>query len=103
MRAIFLSLFILIVSCKNSEKDHKNDEFLNMPILTVLKIENGKDGYTAFLEDEKKGNYTMLVSIPNLEDNYIRLEVGDKVKVIGEYAESDPVQIFPKKIAKVKP
>ena len=67
-------------------------------ILTVTKIENGKDGYTAILKNEAGSIYTCTISIPNLEDNYKELEVGDKVKIAGEYAESDPIQIFAKKI-----
>lgn len=72
-----------------------------LPVLTVTKIENGKDGYTASLKDSKGGAYTCTISIPNLEDNYIRLKVGDQVKIAGEYAESDPVQIFAKKLFKI--
>ena len=41
------------------------------------------------------------IRITDLKKNYIRLEVGDKVKIAGEYAESDPVQIFAKKITKL--
>ena len=70
----------------------------DLPVLTVTKIENGKDGYTAHLEDGKSGKYTMLVSIPNLGDKYVHLKVGDKIQAEGEYAESYPVQIFAKSI-----
>ena len=74
----------------------------NLPILTVTNIENGKDGYTAHLEDGKNGKYTMVVSIPNLGDKYVDLKVGDKIQAEGEYAERYPVQIFAKSIRVVK-
>jgi len=70
----------------------------DLPVLTVTKIENGKDGYMAHLEDGKNGKYTMLVSIPNLGDKYVELKVGDKIQAEGEYAESYPIQIFAKSI-----
>lgn len=38
--------------------------------------------------------FTTIISIPNLGDNYVELAVGDRVKIAGDYAESDPVQII---------
>ena len=73
-------------------------ELSKYPTLTVTKIEHGKDGYTATLTDASKGLYICTISIPNLEDNYISLKIGDRVKIAGEYAESYPVQIFAKQI-----
>ena len=70
----------------------------DLPVLTVTKIENGKDGYMAHLEDGKKGKYVMLVSIPNLGDKYVDLKIGDRIRAEGSYAESDPIQIFAKSI-----
>ncbi len=66
--------------------------------LTVTKIQRGRDGYTATLKNDTGSLFTCTISIPNLEDNYVSLNVGDTVKIAGEYAESDPVQIFAKKI-----
>ena len=65
--------------------------------LTVTKIQQGRDGYTATLKNDAGSLYVCTISIPNLEDNFITLNIGDKVKIAGEYAESDPVQIFAKK------
>ena len=70
----------------------------DLPNLIVTKIENGKDGYMTYLEDEKNGKYTMVVSIPNLGEKYVDLKIGDKIQVEGEYAESYPIQIFAKSI-----
>ncbi len=103
----FLSCLVLLVTDCNTGKTNTNQETTpqettsedgQWPTLTVTDIEHGKDGYTASLKDAKKGLYTMVVSIPNLEDNYVDLKVGDRVRVDGEYAESHPIQIFPKRI-----
>lgn len=65
-----------------------------LPLLTVDRIEPGIDGYTAHLTDSIGGGYTAVISIPNLEDAFVPLEVGDVVTIAGDYAESYPVQIL---------
>ena len=65
-----------------------------LPLLTVDRIEPGIDGYTAYLTDSIGGDYTAVISIPNLEDAFVPLEVGDVVTIAGDYAESFPVQIL---------
>jgi hypothetical protein len=65
-----------------------------LPLLTVDGIEPGVDGYTAFLTDSIGGDYTAVISIPNLGDAFLPLEVGDVVTISGEYAESSPIQII---------
>ena len=116
MKTLLFSLLILLSACQTNKKvndlDHTNEDknhsemvetnSSNLPILTVTSIENGKDGYMATLKDDKNGLYTCTISIPNLADNYVRLNIGDKVKINGEYAESYPVQIFAKKIHVIK-
>ncbi|MEH6681801.1 MAG: hypothetical protein V7724_14725 [Sediminicola sp.] len=53
---------------------------------TVRSIENGTDGYTALLKTEKGETYKALFSIPNMgmNGNYRRVEVGEKVVLLGE-------------------
>lgn len=91
----------------NIEDDIKNEVPItdammsDYATLTVTKIDNGKDGYTATLKNDTGSLFICTISIPNLGDNYVRLNIGDKVKIAGEYAESDPVQIFAKRILKV--
>lgn len=65
-----------------------------LPLLTVERIEPGIDGYTAHLSDSIGGDYIAVISIPNLEDAFVALEVGDVVAIAGEYAESLPIQIL---------
>jgi hypothetical protein len=67
---------------------------VGLPLLTVDRIEPGIDGYTAYLTDSIGGGYTAVISIPNLEDAFVPLEVGDVVTIAGDYAESSPVQIL---------
>ena len=100
MKKLLLILLIVISACKSSEKETSiTDEMMSdYATLVVIKIENGRDGYTATLKNDEGHLYTSTISIPNLEDNYVSLRVGDKVKIAGEYAESDPVQIFATRI-----
>ena len=108
MKNIFLIVLIIATSCnsgKNLQEDTKKQELdwtKDYPTLTVTKIFKGKDGYTATLKDDKNGLYECTISIPNLGKNYVRLALGDQVKIAGEYAESYPVQIFAEKIKIIK-
>lgn len=90
--------FYKLLKVIKKEKTITDAEMSDYATLTVTKIENGRDGYTVTLKNENGGIYTCTISIPNLEDNYVRLDIGDKVKIAGDYAESYPVQIFAKKI-----
>lgn len=92
------SIVYKLIEVIKKEKPITDSMLSNYTTLTVTNIENGRDGYTATLKSDAGNRYTSIISIPNLEDNYVRLDVGDKVKIAGEYAESNPVQIFAKKI-----
>ncbi len=95
------SIFYKLLKILKKEKPITDIQMSDYATLTVTKINNGKDGYTATLKNDKGDLYVCTISISNLEDNYIRLEIGDKVKIAGEYAESEPVQIFAKRIMKI--
>jgi hypothetical protein len=83
---------------KSEEHTSTDQDMASYKTLTVIAIQQGKDGYTASLKDDEKGLYTCTISIPNLEDNYVELKIGDRVKIAGDYAESHPIQIFAKRI-----
>jgi hypothetical protein len=51
---------------------------------TVQSIERGKDGYTATMKDNKGTDFDAVFSIPKLEKNYKKVNVGDQVKVFGD-------------------
>lgn len=75
----------------------------SLAILTVQKIEGGKDGYTATLKNDYDNVFKMLVSIPNMDANYVVLKKGDRVKILGEYTKSgDFMQITPELILRVE-
>lgn len=90
--------FYKLIKVVKKERSITDKELLSYETLIVTKVKDGRDGFTATLKDNKGGLYTSTISIPNLDDNYVRLIVGNKVKIAGEYAESYPVQIFAKKI-----
>ena len=90
--------FYKLLKVIKKEKPITEEMLSDYATLIVTKIENGRDGYTATLKNDAGNLHRCTISIPNLEDNYVRLGIGDKVKIAGEYAESDPVQIFAKKI-----
>lgn len=97
---VLIFILLLFTGCQQQPKAETTNLDALIP-LTVVEVTPGKDGETVRLKDANNGQYTMVVSIPNLEDNYIQLKVGDRVKVTGDYAESYPIQIFPKKIVKL--
>lgn len=97
------AIFYKLIKIIKKEKPISDTELSDYATLTVVKIENGKDGYSATLKNDAGNLYMTTISIPNLEDNYVRLEIGDKVKIAGDYAESYPVQIFAKKIKIIEP
>lgn len=79
----------------NASGDDSNPDQLNgLPVLTVERIETGDDGETVYLSDTVGGEYVAVISIVNLEDNYVALTVGDQVTISADYAESFPVQLF---------
>lgn len=105
MKNLFIVILVVAITACNSvknKKDNNNSETNNMmsdyATLTVTDIYQGKDGYTATLKNDAGSLFRCTISIPNLGDEYVRLNIGDKVKISGDYAESDPVQIFAKKI-----
>jgi len=55
---------------------------------TISRIENGKDGYTAHITDEKGTSYDALISIVNLQksgNTFKRHEVNDVITVSGPF------------------
>ena len=117
MKKLLVLTLILITACnskksiENKSQSVSNDlkketiitdtEMSDYATLTVTEIRNVKDGYTAILKNDNGNMFICTIRITDLKKNYMRLEVGDKVKIAGEYAESDPVQIFAKKIMKL--
>ncbi|WP_204335990.1 hypothetical protein [Leptobacterium flavescens] len=85
-------------SVHENHTDTHGDSYSDLAVLTVNKISFGKDGYTAELSNDEGVTFRMTVSIPNLEDKYKKLNVGDKVKVKGDYEGENPTVITPESI-----
>lgn len=51
---------------------------------TVTGIENGKDGYTAFLQNRKGEKFDAILSIPKMGAAYRKLAIGEHVKLEGD-------------------
>ena len=66
---------------------------------TVQRIENGKDGHTAYLVDPGGEKFDAVLSIPRMGTNYRLLSVGEKVKLQGDTIHFDErVRVMVKKI-----
>jgi hypothetical protein len=65
--------------------------------LIVTKIQNEMDGQTLFLEDDKGGQFTTIISPAN--GNWIDLTIGNRISLVAEeIMESHPAQIISKDI-----
>ncbi|GAB3497191.1 hypothetical protein GCM10027341_17150 [Spirosoma knui] len=51
---------------------------------TVQRTEPGKDGYTASLRDQQGSEFDALVSRVRMQQSYRQLEVGEKVRLVGD-------------------
>lgn len=91
-----------LIEIISKEKEITDKEMTQYDTLTVMEIQQGKDGYTATLKDNRENLYSCTISIPNLGENYVRLHIGDKVKIAGEYVKGDPIGIYAKRILKIK-
>ncbi len=102
---ILFILCLFIFSCTTNKKTQETPTektISNYAPLIVTKIEDGKDGYTATLKNNNGNIYTCDISIPNLENEYKSLKVGDKVKIIGDYGNGEPTPIIVKQIIILK-
>lgn len=100
MKNIFISLMSLtvvtgLVSCTAGKKATTTTQAAEKNEMTVtgeiIKIENGKDGYMATVNDKSGKSYIVTISIVNLHksgSNYKRFEVGDKIRATGAFTTS---------------
>ncbi|GAB3546110.1 hypothetical protein [Spirosoma fluminis] len=51
---------------------------------TVQRTEPGKDGYTASLRDPQGSEFDAVVSRVRMQQSYRQLQVGEKVKLVGD-------------------
>src|SRR5690606_23655735 len=87
-----LVIGILVTSgCSNNQSN--TDENQQITITgEITAVENGKDGYTATIQDDKGELYFATISIINLQKSggeYQAHEVGDKITVTGPQWQDD--------------
>ncbi|WP_114792519.1 hypothetical protein U0035_02060 [Niabella yanshanensis] len=106
MKNLFISIGLLItvgtvISCNNQKKataaaqtaDQKEMEVTG----EIVKIENGKDGYMATINDKDNKSYVITISIVNLQKSggtFKRFEVGQKIKAKGSFWKDDAGNLY---------
>ena len=90
--------FCAIFSCNSQQKTIQNttEKQENTEEMTVMgkitKIENGKDGYTATILNDKGIVSVVVVSIVNLQksgEKFKRFQIGDEITVTGSFWKDD--------------
>ena len=69
------SIFYNLIKIIKKEKPITDAMMSDYATLTVTKIQQGRDGYTATLKNDTGSLFTCTISIPNLEDNYVTLRI----------------------------
>lgn len=92
--SIILSVIILAFNSCGSQKDKtKTIDNSGRMEFTITKIQNEKDGQTLFLKDDKGGQFTTVISIPN--GNYVEVEKGNRISLVAkEILEMHPAIII---------
>lgn len=101
MRNLFISIGLLIavgavISCNNQKKvaaTTQTSEQKEMEITgEIVKIENGKDGYMATVNDKNNKSYIVTISVVNMQKSggtFKRFEAGQKIKAKGTFWKDD--------------
>ncbi len=90
---------VSLMACSNESEPPKEEKPAEQTVVSdkpadtifsvtgkITKIENGKDGYMATVQDEKNKNYIATISIVNLQEGgstYKKHNVGDTISVKG--------------------
>jgi hypothetical protein len=102
MKHLFISIGLLIaagavISCNNQKKvaaastqtaEQKEIEITG----AIVKIENGKDGYMATVNDKNNKSYIVTISLVNMQKSggtFKRFETGQKIKAKGTFWKDD--------------
>lgn len=100
--SIILSVIVLTFnSCGSTKSNKKSIDNSERMEFTITKIQNEKDGQTLFLKDDKGGQFTTVISIPN--GNYVEVEKGNRISLVAkEILEMHPAIIISKDIKVLK-
>lgn len=83
------------VQTEPSINTQKSADSEDLQILEVIGVFGESDGDSVSLISlDRSQRYTTIMSIPNLGNNYVSLQVGDRVQIAGQYTRSNPPQIF---------
>jgi len=89
---LLLSTILLAVACSTNKGSFSAAG-------VVESIEQGKDGYTAYINSGGK-KIAAVISRVNMGENYVKLEVGETAKVYGEKIDlGDHISV---KVTKIK-
>lgn len=101
MKNLFISIGLLmavtaVVSCNNPKKAAAATQTAEQKEMEVtgeiVKIENGKDGYMATVNDKNTKSYVVTISMVNLQKSggtFKRFEVGQKIRAKGTTWQDD--------------
>ncbi len=101
MKHLFISIGLLaaigtVISCSNQKNSATSAQTAEQKAMEVtgeiVKIENGKDGYMATVNDKDAKSYIVTISIVNLQKSggtFKRFEVGQKIKAKGTFWKDD--------------
>lgn len=101
MKTLFISIGLVValgtvVSCSNHKKAASSTQVTEQKEMEVageiVKIENGKDGYMATVNDKNGKPHIVTISIVNLQKSggtFKRFEVGQKIKAGGTFWKDD--------------
>ncbi|MCH5720147.1 hypothetical protein [Niabella hibiscisoli] len=101
MKNLFISIGLLVaigavISCNNQKNVTASTQTAEQKEMEVtgeiVKIENGKDGYMATVNDKNGKPHIVTISIINLQKSggtFKRFEVGQKIKAGGPFWKDD--------------
>lgn len=105
---VILASTLILGACQSNKKTFSASQaeqlpmLTSLPLLTVTNIQNKGNGYHATLTDEDQTTFRAEINKTDLSDDYVTLRKGDRVKIIGDYAEYDPIEIIPSKIVYIR-
>lgn len=96
---ILLIIALAFNSCASTKNKATNNN--KRMEFTITKIQNEKDGQTLFLEDDKGGKFTTVISIPN--GNFVDVKTGNRISLVAkEILEMHPAIIISEDIKVLK-
>lgn len=104
---IFLLTIGLVVGCQSTSSISANEaknlpELTYLPLLTVQAVTPATNGYEALLYDKDHTAFQAFVSQSKRLKNAVKLQPGERVKIIGDYDGSEPIRIMATQIIRIR-